>query len=206
MILAGVAPPAGIPRVLKLRLSPGSYLGYGVALGAVGLVSLLIGFVLGQVNLTNVSMLYLIAVMATAVANIEPSTRGRSKGSFASGSARRTSGMTANDSSSRAGPRSSGDSTLAARNRLRSAATLICPSSVRIAQAQAFGPCTSTPLGRAMPPSRTFASLIPPRVDGPFSSAQRAGAPPEARPQPAHAGPAGRRAPPQASPRVWMTT
>jgi len=38
------------------------------ALGAVTLLSLFIGFVLGQVNLANVSMLYLLAVMATAVA------------------------------------------------------------------------------------------------------------------------------------------
>lgn len=43
-------------------------MGYVVALGAVVLISLLIGYVLGQVNLANVSMLYLIAVMATAVA------------------------------------------------------------------------------------------------------------------------------------------
>jgi K+-sensing histidine kinase KdpD len=45
-----------------------TYVGYAVALGAVSLVSLVIGFVLGQVNLANVSMLYLIAVMGTAVA------------------------------------------------------------------------------------------------------------------------------------------
>src|SRR5207302_4951041 len=42
--------------------------GYITALGAVTLVSLFIGLVLGQVNLANVSMLYLLAVMATAVA------------------------------------------------------------------------------------------------------------------------------------------
>jgi two-component system sensor histidine kinase KdpD len=42
-------------------------LGYAVALAAVTLVSLLIGLVLGQVNLANSSMLYLLAVMATAV-------------------------------------------------------------------------------------------------------------------------------------------
>jgi two-component system, OmpR family, sensor histidine kinase KdpD len=41
--------------------------GYVAAFGAVTLVSLFIGFVLGQVNLANVSMLYLIAVLATAV-------------------------------------------------------------------------------------------------------------------------------------------
>ena len=44
------------------------YVGYVAALGAVTLLSLFIGFVLGQVNLANVSMLYLLAVMATAVA------------------------------------------------------------------------------------------------------------------------------------------
>ncbi len=41
--------------------------GYASALGAVALVSVFIGFVLGQVNLANASMLYLLAVMATAV-------------------------------------------------------------------------------------------------------------------------------------------
>src|ERR1700730_284462 len=44
------------------------YVGYTAALGAVTLVSLLIGLVLGQVSLANSSMLYLLAVMATAVA------------------------------------------------------------------------------------------------------------------------------------------
>jgi len=42
-------------------------LGYAAALAAVTLVSLLIGLVLGQVNLANSSMLYLLAVLATAV-------------------------------------------------------------------------------------------------------------------------------------------
>src|SRR5712691_11003260 len=42
--------------------------GYAFALGAVALVSVFIGVVLGQVNLANASMLYLLAVMATAVA------------------------------------------------------------------------------------------------------------------------------------------
>jgi two-component system sensor histidine kinase KdpD len=42
-------------------------IGYAAALGAVTLVSLFIGFVLEQVSLANVSMLYLLAVMATAV-------------------------------------------------------------------------------------------------------------------------------------------
>jgi two-component system sensor histidine kinase KdpD len=43
-------------------------LGYGGALAAVTLVSLFIGLVLGQVNLANSSMLYLLAVLASAVA------------------------------------------------------------------------------------------------------------------------------------------
>jgi two-component system, OmpR family, sensor histidine kinase KdpD len=42
--------------------------GYAVALAAVLVVSLFIGLVLGQVNLANSSMLYLLAVLATAVA------------------------------------------------------------------------------------------------------------------------------------------
>jgi two-component system sensor histidine kinase KdpD len=41
--------------------------GYSVAFGAVTVVSLIIGFVLGEVNLANASMLYLLAVLATAV-------------------------------------------------------------------------------------------------------------------------------------------
>jgi two-component system sensor histidine kinase KdpD len=49
-------------------LSPRWYIGYTAALGAVTVVSLFIGLVLGQVNLANSSMLYLLAVMATAVA------------------------------------------------------------------------------------------------------------------------------------------
>jgi hypothetical protein len=43
------------------------FAGYACALAAVALVSLFIGVVLGQVNLANASMLYLLAVMATAV-------------------------------------------------------------------------------------------------------------------------------------------
>jgi two-component system sensor histidine kinase KdpD len=43
-------------------------LGYGGAFAAVTLVSLFIGLVLGQVNLANSSMLYLLAVLASAVA------------------------------------------------------------------------------------------------------------------------------------------
>src|ERR1700730_3044340 len=44
------------------------WVGYAAALGAVAVVSLLIGFVLGQVTLANASMVYLIAVLASAVA------------------------------------------------------------------------------------------------------------------------------------------
>ena len=44
------------------------WLGYLAALAAVALVSGFIGLVLRQINLANVSMLYLLAVLATAVA------------------------------------------------------------------------------------------------------------------------------------------
>ena len=50
------------------KLSRRWYLGYTSALAAVSAVSLLIGLVLGQVNLANSSMLYLLAVLATAAA------------------------------------------------------------------------------------------------------------------------------------------
>jgi two-component system sensor histidine kinase KdpD len=46
---------------------PPLVLGYVAALVGVALVSLFIGLVLGQVNLANISMLYLLAVMAAAV-------------------------------------------------------------------------------------------------------------------------------------------
>src|SRR6267378_3784750 len=42
--------------------------GYAFAVGTVALVSVFIGVVLGRVNLANASMLYLLAVLATAVA------------------------------------------------------------------------------------------------------------------------------------------
>ena len=44
-------------------LWPRGVLGYAVALAAVGAVSVSIGLVLGQVNLANTSMLYLLAVV-----------------------------------------------------------------------------------------------------------------------------------------------
>ena len=89
-----------------------------------------------------------------ALASVAASTTGRSKGNRASGSLRRTSGMTAKDSASRTGPRKNGCWILDASNRLRALATLISPESVRIAQAQEVGPCTSTPLTSAIPPKR----------------------------------------------------
>ncbi|MBV9175132.1 MAG: DUF4118 domain-containing protein [Chloroflexi bacterium] len=52
---------------LKRNLTRSPVIGYAAALVAVALVSLFIGFVLGQVNLANASMLYLLAVLATAV-------------------------------------------------------------------------------------------------------------------------------------------
>ena len=52
------------------RLSTG-WVGYAAALGAVALVSLFIGFVLGQVTLANASMLYLIAVLATGKESVD---------------------------------------------------------------------------------------------------------------------------------------
>ncbi len=45
----------------------GRWAGYGAALAAVAVVSVLIGAVLGEVRIANISMLYLIAVLAAAV-------------------------------------------------------------------------------------------------------------------------------------------
>src|SRR6267143_1001468 len=53
-------------RLIRLRRAV--LPGYAFAISAVALVSVFIGFVLGQVSLANASMLYLLAVMATAVA------------------------------------------------------------------------------------------------------------------------------------------
>ena len=52
----------------QIRVGPRGLAGYAAALGSVTAVSLFIGFILWQVNIANVSMLYLLAVMATAVA------------------------------------------------------------------------------------------------------------------------------------------
>src|SRR5882724_9753310 len=97
---------------------------------------------------------------STVAPSIEPSTRGLCIGSLAAGSARLICGNTASASAKRAGPRRNGAFTFAARKRLYSAATWIFPSSPRIAQAHEDGPCTSTPLGRAMPPRRIVSSLL----------------------------------------------
>ena len=43
-------------------------LGYLAAIAAVALVSVVIGAVLGRVRIANISMLYLLAVLATAIA------------------------------------------------------------------------------------------------------------------------------------------
>src|ERR1700704_6612991 len=51
-----------------IRLWRAALPGYAFATGAVTVVSVVIAFVLGQVNLANASMLYLLAVMATAIA------------------------------------------------------------------------------------------------------------------------------------------
>src|SRR5690349_1873471 len=48
--------------------APGWLVGYATALVGVTLVSLFIGLVFARVNLANISMLYLLAVMAAAVA------------------------------------------------------------------------------------------------------------------------------------------
>src|SRR3989454_4162409 len=104
------------------------------------------------------------SLTTVALPSIAATTAGRWNGSFASGSACLICGMIAMASSRRTGPRSSGLSTLLARRRLRWAATFSCPSSVRIAQAQAVGPCTSTPFASAIPPSRSFSSVTRSRL------------------------------------------
>jgi two-component system sensor histidine kinase KdpD len=55
------------PATLLQNLWRNRFTGYATGMGAVALVSVFIGLVLGQVNLTNASLLYLLAVMATAV-------------------------------------------------------------------------------------------------------------------------------------------
>ena len=100
------------------------------------------------------------ALAAIALPTIVASTRGRSKGSFASGRRRFSCGSKSITSASRAGPRSSGCSTSEARNRFASATIFTSPARVRTAHAQAVGPWTSTPLESAIPPSRILSSAI----------------------------------------------
>ena len=97
---------------------------------------------------------------------IAATTRPCLKGSPASGSARRTAGSTASASPTRAGTRSRGDCTSLERNVFSADATFTLPSSVRIAHAQACGPCTSTPFASAMPPSLIFSSPVTSRSRG----------------------------------------
>jgi two-component system sensor histidine kinase KdpD len=57
-----------MPTESGLRgLARQTWCGYAVALGAVALVSLFIGLVLGRIPIANISMLYLLAVLAVAV-------------------------------------------------------------------------------------------------------------------------------------------
>src|SRR5436189_4176044 len=60
--------PQRLTPPLVWRAFRARWLGYVAALAAVAVVSGFIGLVLRQVNLANVSMLYLLAVLATAVA------------------------------------------------------------------------------------------------------------------------------------------
>ena len=72
-------------------------------------------------------------------------------------------GSSRSASASRAGPRRIGFLIRDACRRLRADATSILPSSCRIAHAHECGPCTSTPFGSAIPPSRIFSLAIAPR-------------------------------------------
>ena len=72
--------------------------------------------------------------------------------------------MIAIASSRRTGPRRSGLSTLLAARACAGQRPSARPSSVRIAHAHDVGPCTSTPLARAIPPSRTFSSAMRSRL------------------------------------------
>src|SRR5437899_4418104 len=103
---------------------------------------------------------------STAAPSIETSVYGLSIGSFAAGSLDLICGRRASASKRRAGPRRSGLLIRDAWMRFRAETTSICPSSSRIAHAQTCGPCTSTPFGRAMPPSRIVSSAIVPKGSG----------------------------------------
>src|SRR5579884_1800312 len=100
----------------------------------------------------------------TAAPSMDASVCGLSNGSRAAGSFALICGSSRSASASRAGPRRRGFWILAACRRFRAEATSICPSPCRIAHAQACGPCTSTPFGSAIPPSRIFSSAIARRV------------------------------------------
>src|SRR5947208_5691169 len=101
-----------------------------------------------------------------AAPSIEASVRGLSSGSFAAGSFALICGSSSNASARRAGPRRTGLSIRDAWSRFRAEATSILPSSFRIAHAHECGPCTSTPFGRAMPPSLIFSFAIAAKGSG----------------------------------------
>ena len=96
--------------------------------------------------------------VAASVAPIAAATRGSSNGSRAAGRFVRTIGSTAIASASLSGPRSPGRraASFGASSGLRAEATSISPSRLRTAAAQWVGPWISSPLRRAMPPSRSF--------------------------------------------------
>ncbi|MER3418699.1 MAG: sensor histidine kinase KdpD, partial [Chloroflexota bacterium] len=55
--------------ILRLRSRiPARWIGYAASLMSVVLVTIVIGLVLGRIQIANISMLYLIAVLAVAVA------------------------------------------------------------------------------------------------------------------------------------------
>src|SRR3954463_14397270 len=104
---------------------------------------------------------------AAIVAALAPRTRASCQGSWASGSARLASGITAMASPRRRTPRAPGTRRTGPRTRgLRPEATPIVPSLRRAATAQCVGPCTSSPLRRAIPPRRSFSSLTPDSLRG----------------------------------------
>src|SRR3954447_4018312 len=85
-------------------------------------------------------------------------TDGFSNASFACGRPRLTSGMTAKDSPRRARPRRPGMLSKPWKRGLGPEATFTEPSLARTATDQWVGPCTSSPLRRAIPPSRSLSS------------------------------------------------
>src|SRR4051794_13731250 len=85
-------------------------------------------------------------------------TDGFSNASLACGRPRLTSGMTAKDSPRRARPRRPGMLSKPWKRGLRPEATFTEPSLARTATDQCVGPCTSSPLRRAIPPRRSLSS------------------------------------------------